>query len=861
MITNISLTGVRNAGSRDRLELSASQWRTELNDIHIWDASDLSSMLDNCPGVRQTYLDAVLPGDILAAMLRRFEGDRRRVQQILRGYLDALVDPDGAIASARTTEAGDDSDKALRLKDVYVDLPVAPITGRPRLMEDLLGEALSAASRQAGTPESPVEVGRVKAIPASLALLACPSETTLLLAGPGYGKSTLSQFLALYHAARIVDWAWQDLLPALGSRLQLPHGLSLKVIETLTTPRLPFRIELRRYAEWLRDSPEDPGIARYIVERLVRPKVEGTLSHEDFFLLADENPLLLILDGLDEVPSATARTAIVDHLKAFLRRVRKGANSDIQVVLSSRPQGYNQEFLTFEPTTWAIQDLDTESLDRYCTAWLAHRIRDDHERIEARKRIDKAITAPEVQRLATTLLQVTVMLSLARSRKDIPHERTTLFARFVDVVFERERDKWPHVRPYERELRRLHGEAAYRIQREMEVGRPDALPEDDFRALALRTWEAFRGDDVQSGSLRTAVDAIIETAKDRLVFLKGQGDDQSNIGFLLASYREYFAADYLRSHERADRDRVFDALIDREAHWENVIRFYAGFQEPAVQVDWIDRIADCQPASSVESLIRVVRRRRLLLKLLPEFRELQRQSFQRALTEIVQPDTLWSWFGQEWATEILRGVRGGETMPWAYEKVSPLLSSADPPTFAAALEIALGLHNESGSPLESCVERLRSRMDEGGAIRAVIVNAVLMGHCWQLSDAIVPGDLDRSSSDTWRYAQILDETPDRLAVDLQILRSAHPYFARREDLALIGPSLASLAEVPVGSMGLGFNEWLFGISRISPKVKALLPDLREPTKTLTESAIRALERPADWQANDAARAVWTRGAA
>ena len=662
LITNVGLSGVRFRGSRDRLESLVGAKAKEM-DFQIWDAADLSAMLDANPGVRQTYLDFLLPSDVLAAILREFKGKREMLRKVLRAYLESIADPSGAASTARTSDAGDDSERHLQLRDIYVDLTLRSELADTETIETILRSAIGRTSAATRSTTKTTGTGAHRAqsdhsegtVPASLALLLPVRDVTLLLAGPGYGKSTLCQFAALFHATTLIE-VMTGPQCSLASRLNLPELVSPESLNAAVQPRIPFRIELRRYASWL--SKGNSGLGKYIASELMNPAAEGALDADDVFMLVEENPALLILDGLDEVPNNEARSSILSDLQTFLRRARTAGDADVQVLLSSRPQGYNNDFATFEPLTWTIQTLSQDQVDRYSEAWLGHRLADSHDRADARARFATAMKSPDVRQLATTLLQVTVMLSIARSRKDIPHERTSLFKRFVDVMFERERDKSAPVRKYERELRHLHATVAFRIHRQVEAGRPDGLSVVEFGEIAARTWTELSGDDDVSRP-KQAVDTIVSIAQDRLVFLKGQGDGQTTIGFLLASYREYFAAEYLRAHERAERNKVFDALAEREAHWENVLRFYVGFQDPAVQVNWIENATNEVTTSPVTALIDTIRHRNLMLRLSPEFRDIQRGSFLKAVDYSLDTSTVWACLDAASAGEVVRSVRSG----------------------------------------------------------------------------------------------------------------------------------------------------------------------------------------------------------
>src|SRR5262249_2493070 len=152
---------------------------------------------------------------------------------------------------------------------------------------------------------------------------------------------------------------------------------------------------------------------------------------------------------------------------------------------------YFGEFEVFEPLTWELNELESSDFDDYCNRWLAHRIRDAEERREARDRIDRGMQSDAVQRLARSLLQATVMLSIVRRKSEIPHQRHTLYAKYVDVIFEREKEKSPIVRERGPELLRLHERVGYELHRKMEHTKVEALDRETFRSYVLNVLEDY----------------------------------------------------------------------------------------------------------------------------------------------------------------------------------------------------------------------------------------------------------------------------------------------------------------------------------------------------------------------------------
>ena len=62
MITNVPFTGARNVGTRDQVTALADRWRKRIPEIYVWDAADLSRMLDANADVRTAYIDTILTG-------------------------------------------------------------------------------------------------------------------------------------------------------------------------------------------------------------------------------------------------------------------------------------------------------------------------------------------------------------------------------------------------------------------------------------------------------------------------------------------------------------------------------------------------------------------------------------------------------------------------------------------------------------------------------------------------------------------------------------------------------------------------------------------------------------------------------
>ncbi|PZO40562.1 MAG: hypothetical protein DCF19_11735 [Pseudanabaena frigida] len=642
MITNVPFTGARNVGTRDKATIIVGKWKKDIPEIYVWDAADLSRMLDANEDVRTAYIDTILVGDTLKALYSEGIYKLDLKQSEFKAYLNFITERE---ESARAEEAGDDPN--LSLAEVFIDLTLKIRDNNEKdFIKCLTREnKFKANSSLALLPEDLTKVR------ASFALFFGDHSHTLLLGGPGLGKSTLTQFLSLYQAARIVK---TDLCLRLIERLKLPEGITTKDLDSYCRPRFPFRIELRRYAKWMSDQHNNRHeLARYIVDGLINPNASSALEMEDVFGLAAKNPILLILDGLDEVPNSETRRKIIENLTVFLRRITSD-NGDIQVILSSRPKGYSSEFEEFKPITWELNELERIDFNEYCECWLKNRIRDVDERNEAQERINRGMMSEAVQRLARSLLQATVILTIVRRKIEIPHQRNSLYKKYVEVIFDREKEKSPIVRERETELLRLHERVGYELHCKMEKKKIESLDRDTFRGYVLNVLEDYSASKLGDKTFRDIADEIIEAATDRLCLLVGKGEDQTDVDFVVQQYREYFAAVYLSNHPDADPENVFNMLVRRGAYWAYVLQFYVAQANTNQQMRWVTSITDQEEEEEhVEAFIRKTRTHRAILNVLPEFTLQRKIDFERTLKMIFSLETRWTYLNQESAIGIL----------------------------------------------------------------------------------------------------------------------------------------------------------------------------------------------------------------
>lgn len=720
LITNVPFSGVRHVGTRDKVNLVISEWQEYIPEIEVWDAIDLSRMLDADADTRTTYLDEILPGDLIRELMKGLSFKTDRLKSAFHAYLNHMLRSE---RDAKAEEAGDES--GLQLEKIFVDLDLKLIRDTlhasvKSVVHDFANQNVS-QEQENGKVQDYHLPANLEKVPASFVFLRADYKFMLLKGGPGVGKSTITQFLTLYHSARILKRI--NLTQNLANQLKLTGGIDAASLDAFCTVRYPLRVELRRYAKWISDDLRDSDnsfLALYLVERINRVST-SMLTIDDLFSLANQNPILLILDGLDEVPQPHLREIIFQELHKFLDRC-EGESCDLQVILSTRPQGYRGEFDGFEPMEWHVVELARKDFMEYTSRWLKERIVDEDERADALQRIKDGMKSRAVQHMATTLLQATVMLTIARRKHRIPHARHKLYEKYVDVIFERERIKRT-VREWDEELERLHELAGFRLISKMELKKGgQTLDSEEFKQCIHQVIQDYGSTDLGERTIGEVVGEIITLAKDRLCLLAGKGEDQRDIDFIIQPFREYFAAAYLKNHEDADPDHVYESLVERRHVWANVLQFYSAFQNIAQQKIWILEADDTGiDQSSYQGLVRMTKKRRTLMRLLPEFERPRNDHITRTLNNLFADSTKWTWLEQDGISQILEAFAPNESYH-SIKKLFTELSVNKPENLLVELDL---LAKTAGSKYHSEISEVLNGLMKTKGLRNIVIEVAL----------------------------------------------------------------------------------------------------------------------------------------
>lgn len=217
------------------------------------------------------------------------------------------------------------------------------------------------------------------------------TQRIVVLGGPGSGKTTFLRYIALAYAER-------DIFRT--SRLK--------------TSKFPIFVPLLAFAE---RKDKGSSFFQYIAEELQRK----TDQYAEYFIkrVLEKGLATVLLDGLDEVPSAQRKdviTRITDLCQTF---------PDTKVVLSCRTADYSGPFEEFYEVELA--KLTTTAVHRVIKAWFAHDPKKAHQLIQHLRR------DPDVQSLTETPLLLSLLCIQFRHDLSLPKRKTELYQRCIDA--------------------------------------------------------------------------------------------------------------------------------------------------------------------------------------------------------------------------------------------------------------------------------------------------------------------------------------------------------------------------------------------------------------------------------------------
>ena len=137
----------------------------------------------------------------------------------------------------------------------------------------------------------------------------------------------------------------------------------------------------------------------------------------DLLELSKLSPLLIVLDGLDEVADIRRRADVVAAISKGSQRMRENCKG-LRVVVTSRPAAFanspgfdTQLFLHIE-----LGSVRRPQIDQYASRWMDVRNLNAREREEYKSILNEKLDQPHLRDLARNPMQLTILLSLILTR-------------------------------------------------------------------------------------------------------------------------------------------------------------------------------------------------------------------------------------------------------------------------------------------------------------------------------------------------------------------------------------------------------------------------------------------------------------
>ncbi|MFJ9595946.1 NACHT domain-containing protein [Streptomyces virginiae] len=568
--TNVTLSATPKSGGIDRLhsfmevecrKLGIASWT-------IWHAENFNRFLEKHDGIRTAYAAWVLPGDILSTLYEQVSRRESDVAQAMKTYLAKELLND---RYANLDQAGSADDRKIPLADIFFDVPIGPHYDHHQGKEAYCIETLVAACNTKHSPADTADAldsgrgerDRLRA-----------SNRFVLVGGPGQGKSTVSQFLCQLYRAQLVRESI--------SMRNLEVRAAVKQIDSQAdregmipkARRWPVNVPLTRFADELarggcRNIPD------YIASRV--SEASGvSVTAENIRDWLKVFPWLVVLDGLDEVPSSSNRAEVLTHISAFQLEADE-LNADVVMVATTRPQGYTDDFSPQHYRHHVLMPLSRESALGYGRKLAVARYGTGSDRVnQLMMRLERAADETSTAHLMKTPLQVTIMAVLLDRVGKAPKDRYTLFADYYRVIYERELEKEGAasnlLRDHKTDIDAIHADVGLLLQHRSErSGETESrlTVEELNRVISDRlASEGHEGD-----GLVKLTSAISRAATDRLVFLVPSRGGE--VSFEIRSLQEFWAADALLNCAEDEISRRL-RLMSVSSHWRNVLLFTLG---------------------------------------------------------------------------------------------------------------------------------------------------------------------------------------------------------------------------------------------------------------------------------------------
>jgi hypothetical protein len=465
LLTPVAGTATPGTGTMDRLDEALAQHSRELDiPMACWWQADLDALVDSAPAeLKWTYSDMLMGVDAFRCLLHgeRIAERDEKLRSLLRPVTAAQRETDSAL-KFQQVELG-----AHELPDLFVDVE-ARAESTPLNTRGLTARPLTADQSLGG---------------AAAYLLSTDRPFVLVHGAPGQGKSTLGQ---------LVCQVYRDLY--LGNPTEAYGDLGSRAADQ---PRIALRLDLRDYAVWLEGGDPFGGLDTAPAPRRRRRQVSletflaglleavsggRTVTVETVQEIVTRFPVMLVLDGLDEVGNPASRDLVVKEIEAFAGRLG-GSTLGSRLVVTTRPSVSGLK----EPSadrfqTIALQRLSPQLRSAYLRKWVRVQALSAEDSSDLQRIFLERSAEPHIAQLADNPMQLTILLYLMRRRgESVPTARTPLYQSYLETFLDREAAKDARVLKHRGALEEVTAYLGWVLQARAE----SLLSDDGMRTVEL----------------------------------------------------------------------------------------------------------------------------------------------------------------------------------------------------------------------------------------------------------------------------------------------------------------------------------------------------------------------------------------
>ncbi len=397
-------------------------------------------------------------------------------------------------------------------------------------------------------------------VPISIATALQRYRHLVILGAPGSGKTTLLKWLATTFA-------------------QQQQAQPDRLGEAFVEGKVPILLELRRFVNRAQEWIKSPGVFDLAEEICQRISEDRRFTEENaadrmrqtLRQTLQQQPCLLLLDGLDEIADLEARRRLLEAVEVFSQNPQY---EKVQCLLTSRFHGFQGVAVGAGFQQTEVHPFSEEEVALFIRHWYATAYGETSEsQAEAQQLIEAIQANSGVKELAQNPLLCTIIAIIYRNNRVLPNRRVELYWKCCEALL----DTWERNKAI-RESGLIGG---FDWQTKLELLMPVAywFHEGNYGRLAVKeeevvtelakSLEELRKRSGLSGGKPIEQEAreFIAAIRDRSGLLQGRGD--GTLEFTHRTFQEYLAARYIaKQAEEVCIDLVMTHL--HEEWWREV---------------------------------------------------------------------------------------------------------------------------------------------------------------------------------------------------------------------------------------------------------------------------------------------------